>query len=79
MYNYNFGKTKKTNEDDILKLQIMNKQSQEKQLQEEQEEKEKEEKQSFLFNHLMSITSSINDIKTMINNLIVKTNISSCN
>ena len=34
---------------------------------------------TFLFNHLTSITSSINDIKTMIDNLIVKTNISSCN
>ena len=29
---------------------------------------------SFLFNHFMSITSSINDIKTIINKLIIKTN-----
>jgi len=41
------------------------------------EKQEEEEKQSFLFDHLMNITSSINDIKTMINKLMIKTNTSS--
>jgi len=45
---------------------------------EESEKEQKKDKETFLFDHIMNITSSINDIKCMLNKLIIKTDTSSC-